>query len=275
MSKVKALLFVASMVPFVLGAQNLIKNGDAESDLENWDPAKVQVVTENPHSGKSCFKTNTVSVIGTAVIPVDGTKTYKYSGWFRNADDKKPTLYFGLSPMTADKKEIKALQVCVMPGTETALAAPCKPEDTIIKIKDGSKWNIKDKYSHIGFNADNSGEYKDLPNTNVAAPVIVKVEKKDNLWEVTLEQACGMTYAADINVRIHRDGGYMYTGYIENPLPSYARGPRCAWPFPDLVAPRRGGRWPSRRSPRRWPPTRESRAPAPIPGTGSRIPPSA
>ena len=216
MSKVKALLFVASMVPFVLGAQNLIKNGDAESDLENWDPAKVQVVTENPHSGKSCFKTNTVSVIGTAVIPVDGTKTYKYSGWFRNADDKKPTLYFGLSPMTADKKEIKALQVCVMPGTETALAAPCKPEDTIIKIKDGSKWNIKDKYSHIGFNADNSGEYKDLPNTNVAAPVIVKVEKKDNLWEVTLEQACGMTYAADINVRIHRDGGYMYTGYIEN-----------------------------------------------------------
>ena len=181
-------------------AENLLKNGDAEADLENWEPAQVQAVTEDPHSGKSCFKTKTAEVIGTAIIPVDGTKTYKYSGWFKNADDKKVKLFFGFSPMNADKKRITAVQVNVMKGTETALVSGCAPEDSVIKIKDGSTWDIKDDYSHIAFNIDNSGEYKDLPNANVSASVIVKVEKKADIWEVTLKQPCGMIYFDDIKL---------------------------------------------------------------------------
>lgn len=209
MSKVKVLLFAVSMVPFVLGAENLVKNGDAEANLENWDPAQVQVATDTPHSGKSYFKSIITHVIGTTAIPVDGTKSYKYSGWLKSADDKKTELFFGLSPLNADKQMITCLQVNVMIGTETALAAPCKPEDAVIKVKDGSKWDIKDKYNHIVFNADASGEYKDLPNTNIG-PVIAKVEKKDNVWEVTLEKPCGKAFAADTPVRVHSDGGYMY-----------------------------------------------------------------
>ena len=206
-----SLMLLCGMLFSADAAENLLQNGDAEADLENWEPAQVQVVTENPHSGKSCFKTNTAEVIGTAIIPVDGTKTYKYSGWFKSADDKKSKLFFGFSPMTADKKKITAVQVNIMKGTETVLTAGCIPEDSVIKIKDASTWDIKDDYSHIAFNIDDSGEYKDLPNATVSAPVIVKVEKKNDIWEVTLKQPCGMTFAADTKVRVHKEMGYMYS----------------------------------------------------------------
>jgi hypothetical protein len=217
MSKVKALLLAVSMVPFVLGAQNLVKNGDAESGLENWNQDQVQVVTENPHSGESCFKmTNQYgTIIGTAVIPVDGTKTYKYSCWFKSVDDKKATIYLGLSPMTADKKTITALQVNAMQGTDTALAVGCKPEDTVIKVKNASSWKFDDGSARIAFDTDDSGEYKDLPNENVTPSEITKIEKKDNVWEVTLKKPCGMAYAAETKVRAHHDGGYMYATHVK------------------------------------------------------------
>ena len=213
MSTTKILTLVVSMAPFVLGAQNLVKNGDAETGVECWPKGSVQAVAEKPHAGASCFKTATTHVVSTEIIPIDGAKTYKISGWFKSADDKKADLYFGLSPLDADKKTIIANYVNVMPGTETELAAACKPEDTVIKVKDGSKWDIKDKYSHVAFEVDNSGEYKDLPNKNISAGVITKVDKKDNLSEVTFDKPCGMTFPAGSKVRIHKDGGYMYPVY--------------------------------------------------------------
>jgi hypothetical protein len=216
MSKVKALLCAISMVPFAVGAQNLIKNGNAEANLENWVPESLQLITENPHSGKNSFVTKITRVVGTALIPVDGSKTYKYSGWFKSADDKKTLVLFGFSPLDADKKSITAAQVNVMADTETALAAECNPEDSVIRIKDGSKWNIKDEHSHIVFNVDDSGGYKDLPNTNIVAPVIVKIEKKSDIWEVTLKEPCGVAFDAGAKIRVHKDGGYMYAVTLPN-----------------------------------------------------------
>ncbi len=46
MSKLTAFLLVGLMLPFALKAENLIKNGDAETDLENWQSHQVQLVTD-------------------------------------------------------------------------------------------------------------------------------------------------------------------------------------------------------------------------------------
>lgn len=209
MSKVKALLLAVSMVPLVMNAQNLVKNGDAESNLENWQPTQVQVVTENPHYGKNCFKTTANSaVVGTEVIPVDGTKTYKYSGWFKSADDKKPKLYLALMPLDGNKVQICSQNTNAIVGTETELAEACKPGDTVLKVKDASKWKLADKIDLIAFNV--LDDCKDLPNRN-NSPIVSKAEKKNNVWELTLASPCGVEYQTGTKIRQHRyASGYMY-----------------------------------------------------------------
>jgi len=205
------------MLPLALalGAQNLVKNGSGEAEIKNWDPEQIQVATEHPHTGKSCFKTIVPSVIGTAIIPVDGTKTYKYTGWFKSADAQKPTVFFGLSPLTENKKAINSLNINAMPATEAVLAEACTPDDTIIKIKNISNWNVDDGNAFIAFDVDDSGEYKDLPNFNVATSEVLKVERKDAVFEATLKRACEMNYSAGTKIRLHHSGGYLYAAHIK------------------------------------------------------------
>ncbi|NCU32444.1 MAG: hypothetical protein EOM23_05835 [Candidatus Moranbacteria bacterium] len=187
-----------------------MKNGDAEADIANWTKGQVQVTAENPHSGKNCFKTLSTSIVSSELIPVDTTKTYKISGWFKSADDKKTNLYLGLMPLDADKKHIQCVFVNALPGSETELAEPCKAEDTVLKVKDASKWVIKNKYNHVAFETDNSGAFKDLPNSKITSS-IVKVEQNGTVWDLTLEKPCGKAYPANTPVRIQRDGAtYMY-----------------------------------------------------------------
>ena len=208
--KFKSFIFAASVFPIVLNAQNLLKNGDAESELDNWTKGQVQALTENPHSGKSCFKTLSSSIASSELIPVDTTKTYKISGCFKSADDKKTNLYLGLMPLDADKKHIQCFFVNASAGSESELAEPCKAEDSVLKVKDASKWTVKDKYNRVAFETDNSGAYKDLPNSKISSS-IVKVEQKGTAWEVTLEKPCGKAYPANCPVRIQRDGAtFMY-----------------------------------------------------------------
>ena len=214
MSYLKNFLLCAAVFPIVLNAQNLVKNGDGEASLDNWNKDQVQVAAENPHSGKSCFKTLSATVTSAELIPVDIAKTYKISGWFKNADEKKPYLYLGLMPFDADKKQIHAVFVNIVPGSDATLAEACKAEDTVLKVKDASKWVIKDKINHVAFDADSS--LKDLPNSKISS-AIVKVEQRDNCWEVTLEKPCGKAYPANTPVRLQKDGAtYMYPVLMAN-----------------------------------------------------------
>ena len=200
MSKAKAFLVAVSMVPFALGAQNLIKNGDAEADLENWQPDKVQVVTENARSGKKCFKTSTAAV-GTDIIPIDGTVKYKYSVWVKSADNKKTDVYLALIPLDADKVQINSQEISAATETETELAEACKAEDTVVKVKDAGKWKLANNIDVIAFNV--LDDCKDLPNRNIS-PVVKKIENKNNVWELTLEKPCGKAYPAGTKIRKHR-----------------------------------------------------------------------
>ena len=205
----KSCLLAVSFFPMVLAAQNLVKNGDAEAGLSDWDD-EVQLVAENPRSGKNCFQTLVTDVLNSGLIPVDTSKKYRISGWFRSADDKKTVFYLGLVPFDADKKQIQCFSVNAVTGSETELAEACKAGDTVLKVKNASGWLIRNKYDHIAFETDNSGAYGDLPNSRITSP-IVKVEQKDNLWEVTLEKPCGKAYSTNTPVRIQRDGAtYMY-----------------------------------------------------------------
>ncbi len=207
MSKLTAFLLVGLMLPFALKAENLIKNGDAETDIENWQSEQVQLVTENAHSGQKCFKTMN-TVVGTAIIPIDETKTYKYSIWIKSADNKQTDIYLAFMPLDAEKAQINSQELTPIDESETELAEACKPEDIIIKVTDASKWKISDKFNVIAFNT--LDDYKDLPNRNIS-PIITAIEKNNNIWTLTLENPCAKAYPAGTKIRQHRYGcTYMY-----------------------------------------------------------------
>jgi len=208
MTYLKSLVLTACVCPIMLNAQNFLTNGDAESDLDGWTVGQVELVTENPHDGKNCFKTIT-QAYNLELIPIDVTKTYKISGWFKSADDKKTNLYLGIVPYDADKKQIQYAFVGVIPGSEAELAEACKAEDTVLKVKDASKWVINNKINQVAFGTDNSGAYKDLPNSKLS-PVVAKAEKKGNCWEVTLTKPCGLAYPANTTIRLQTAGGWQY-----------------------------------------------------------------
>ena len=205
MSKVKALLFAVSMLPFVMNGQNLVENGDAESGYENWGAGQVQVVTENPHSGNKCFKSVLNGGLSEEAIPVDASKTYEISAWCKSADDKTPNVLLGFQPLDTNKKPIEFHHVNVVPDTETELTEACAGKDTAIKIKDGRKWKVF-HLNRVGFDIDDTGELDDLPNRNISNATPMKIEKKDAFWEVALSAPCGMDYPAGTKVRMHSQG---------------------------------------------------------------------
>lgn len=214
--KIKRIILILSILPMILNAENLVKNGDAEAGLSNWSKGAVQITSKNPHSGNYGFKTLGSTIISSESIPVDASKTYKISGWFKSFDDIKTNLYLGLIPLDANQKQIQCVHVNALSGTETELAEPCKPEDTVLKLKDASKWAIKDKYNAVAFETDNSGTLNDLPNSKITSS-ITKVEQKGTVWEVSLAKPCGKAYPANTPVRIQRYGEtYMYSFYKAN-----------------------------------------------------------
>ena len=205
MSKVKELLLALSMVPFVMNAQNLVKNGGAESGCENWLPEQVEICPENPHSGKNCFKNKIAGVLSKEAIPVDVSKTYKISAWYKSADDKKINAFLGFQPLDANKKPIEFGHVNIVPDTETELAEACAVKDTVIRIKDGGKWKIY-HLNRVVFDIDSTGRLDDLPNSNISIGAPIKIEQKDAFWEVALSAPCGMEYPAGTKVRLHCNG---------------------------------------------------------------------
>lgn len=197
--------------PVLLVAQNLLVTGDGETNfdrLEDWGKTSAQIAMDtSPYSGKSCFKMTSQwgSACGSEFIPVYPDKKYKISGWFkRSIDGGKMSLYLGLISFDLNKELIASKYVNTVTASETELAAPCKAEDIVIHVKDASKWKIKTKYNFIAFATDNSGTYKDLPNSNISP--VISAKKQDNTWIITLSEPCGKAYPENTPVRLHHEG---------------------------------------------------------------------
>jgi len=190
---------------------NLVTNGGAETgDKANW-VGVTSVISEGAHSGSYCLLSEGGSVVYTSqFIPVDTAKTYMLKGWFKSTGNAPSKLYFGYMPCDANKKQIMPAHVLVYPGTETTLTENCKKEDMLLKIADGSKWQAA-PYAMAAFGVDDSGNYADLPNRNLASTGILKVEKREGYWEVQLAKPCNISYPANTKVREHRAAGtYIY-----------------------------------------------------------------
>ncbi len=207
----------------VMGALTVLGAEDGKLALtaENWHGSKNVSFVEEGKSGGACIKaTSRATIISKNAFPVDPAKKYRLTGSFKSAGEKEGKVYLGFQPLDAEEQEISSVQVIGVKRTETELVEACEAEDTVIKIKDGSKWR-KAQTARVAFEADDSGEYTDLPNRNLSGAGIIKVEKKDNCWEVVLKKPCGMSCPAGTKVRRHNSGtSRMYCAAANVTVPS-------------------------------------------------------
>lgn len=151
-------------------------------------------------------------------ITIDPARKYCLSGQFRAAPGTKSNrFYFGFEPFDANRKSIQPTMVGVVSGTETELAAPCKPEDRKIKVVDASMWLTGNKYC-IAFNISSAGA--DLPNRKLSSIGIKALKAAGSAYEAELEKPCGISAASGTKIRLHQTGStfiYPAAEYKESP----------------------------------------------------------
>jgi hypothetical protein len=204
-------------------SKNLVVNGNAADGLNNWK--NIQKVVDGGPDGAKCFEvTGNAKVDSVAIIPVDPQSEYLFTGWFKSGNDKENQIYAGLFLLDGNKRFIEPTSVSPLPQSETALAAEAKKGDTVIKIKDASKWEplFKNKRLTAVFDADDSGEYKDLPNYKNYT--VTKLEKKDGIWEATIAKPISADFPAETKIRAHYTSGhYMYTLSMKKKLADWTK----------------------------------------------------
>ena len=140
------------------------------------------------------------SLFSDKTISVDPAKKYKLSGKFRAKNGTAPTsLFLGYAPLNEKGTPISSVMVCSIQNTDTELAEAAKPGDTVLKVKDASKWNKQAKYGVVAFNT--KADLSDLPNGDISNIVSDKIENKDGVWIVPLKTPLKKAYAKGTPVR--------------------------------------------------------------------------
>ena len=146
-------------------------------------------------------------------LTLDPEKKYKISGEFRLSEGEGGgNLYLGFAPYDANGKPIRAVSVNAAPKTDTVVAKAAAAGDTVIYVKDASKWDAKTAFGYIAF--DTKPDYSDLPNNDLIAVPKGGFEQEGDLWKVTLKTPLSKEIAEGTNVRQHRAGAaYIYTAH--------------------------------------------------------------
>ncbi|MFA6567160.1 MAG: hypothetical protein WCS96_03035, partial [Victivallales bacterium] len=168
--------------------------------------------------------TNSNFVSSKELIPVDTKGEYLFTGWFKSGNSKENQIYAGLLMLDENKRPINSTSVTALAESGTALAAEAKKGETVVKVKDASKWEklFQNKVLTIAFDTDDSGEYKDLPNYKCYA--VSNLEKKNDVWEVTLAKPLPSDFPAETKVRAHQSSGhYMYVFSLKKNLADWTK----------------------------------------------------
>ena len=89
----------------------------------------------------------------------------------------------------------------------TEVVADAKKGDASIRIKNRTGWYQSSDYRVV---ADAKEDFSDIPNTNLIANGVKKIEKDGDAFVVTLSSPLLKDVAAGTKVRQHLAGGYFY-----------------------------------------------------------------
>lgn len=213
-------LFIAAGT--VVAGENLVKNGGAEDGdaVKKWHKALSQN-TEDKLEGKGSFhgKTKSIWAFSPGYISVDPVKAYQLSAAIKAVGAEKSRCYVGIASYTAKKRSIYRTTVNIIKGSLTSLAMDAKVGDKVLTIKDCSKWNKKYiTRTQVGFGAKK--DFSELPNFNLSN-VAVKLEKKGDVYELSLKTPIKKAFKAGTQIRQHiRGGGFQYSAASAKMVPT-------------------------------------------------------
>jgi hypothetical protein len=128
-------LLTTSLFAGITALTTVYAGNDDLTKVTAWD-GSLQANT----TGEQCFKTTGYSQISSKKsFKIDPAKAYSLSGRFKSVGKKPSKLYFGFIALDKNRNAIESMSVNVITGTDTVLAAACKSEDKVIKIKNGEK----------------------------------------------------------------------------------------------------------------------------------------
>jgi hypothetical protein len=128
-------------------------------------------------------------------------------------------VHVGLACFDAEEKLIVAQTVNRLDDTETELLADASPGDTVLKVKKADLWKAV-PIGFVAFNADDSGQFMDLPNYALSPMGIKTVTNKGDFWEIELAAPMTRSFSAGTKVRQHMAGNkYLFCTVINKAIP--------------------------------------------------------
>jgi hypothetical protein len=209
---------------------NLFQNGDFEiGKIDNFSSPSANI---SPTSQEDAYEGNhalqimnpngatMTDVIGTQLIPVDPAKEYTLSMMLKSGGEiANKEVHVGLACFDAEEKLIVAQTVNRLDDTETELLADASPGDTVLKVKKADLWKAV-PIGFVAFNADDSGQFMDLPNYALSPMGIKTVTNKGDFWEIELAAPMTRSFSAGTKVRQHMAGNkYLFCTVINKAIP--------------------------------------------------------
>ena len=144
------------------------------------------------------------------LFTLDPAKKYHISGEFCQKAGKPMVGFLGFAPYDGKNRSIDARKVNANKNSQTEVAEDAKKGDKVVKVKDASKWNTKNKYSFLTFGVKE--DFSDLPNGDQLTTIAPNARQNGDAWEIVLRSPLTKDIAAGTPVRQQFDGAsYIYT----------------------------------------------------------------
>ncbi len=206
MLKSKILIMLSSYMIFAANAQetkNLLPGGDGEDVSvfnKNWK-GFIKLTDTDQHAGKGALLIDRIAMVrNKTLIPIDRSKTYLISGWFKSkVPEQLSRTLLDVRYYTADKKTIKPRSV--QPASNVSELAQAAEKGATELLVTKNKWPRASRgILAIAFNAKE--DLSDLPNFEFAR--IKKYTYADEGYKVTLYKPLTEGYPTGTKVRLHR-----------------------------------------------------------------------
>lgn len=137
-------------------------------------------------------------------LPVDPRKNYVLRGSFRAEGAPTIPFYLALAPYDADQRPITPQRIRGFADTVTELLEPVGPGDSVLVVKDASKWRAGNEY-FVAFNA--RADFSDLPSVSLnEIGGVREVAKDGERYLVALGYPAKIKADAGTMVREHSTG---------------------------------------------------------------------
>lgn len=200
---ISSLLLCAAVT---LSAQQVMDLGKSSA----WD--KNAAVQELPGGGLLVPAGKGKVLLTGKFFPVDPAKTYTLE--FK-AVSKTPgrtsRILAGFEGFLNKGNPISSLSVRAVPGSFGELLSDAPKGSRSIRISNASGIEPRPHYHLM---ADAKKDFSDLPNKTRVSGNLTKVDKSGNVWTLTFKTPFTRSLKKGEGVRLHCDGGYMYTAGV-------------------------------------------------------------